>query len=116
MDDDAEAAEAAAAFEPREQIRGELERLDRHAQHQLPRMQRERLVGANLDLAHDLVDVHALAQVDVSEAAVFEHAEPGAQPEIDGTAAKLRLEIDRRRDADLAGREVQTDVTIGEDQ
>src|SRR5262249_12409374 len=113
VDDDAESSEAAAPFESREQVGSELERFDRHAQDELPGMQRERLVGADLDFAHDLIDVHAFAQVDVGEAAVLEHTKLGAEPEIDRAAAELRVQIDHRRDAYFAVFEVRSDVAIG---
>src|SRR5262249_40998955 len=107
--DDPEAAEAAAAFEAGEEIPRQLQRLDRHAEHELPGMQREGLIGSDLDLAHDLVDVDAFAEVDVREAAMLEHAELRAEPEVDGAAAELRLEVDGRRDANLARVDVLAD-------
>src|SRR5262249_30205768 len=116
VDDDAQPAEAAAAFEAREQIRGKLQRFDRHAEHELAGMERERLLRANLDLAHDLVDVDALAKIDICEAAVLEHAKLRTEPEVHRAAAKLRLEVDGRRDADLSFVDVLPDVAVGENQ
>jgi hypothetical protein len=116
VDDDPEAAQAAAAFEPGEQVRRELEGFDRHPEHELARVERERFLGADLHFPHDFVDVHAFPEVDVREAAVLEDPESGAEPEVDGAAAQLRVEIDGGRDADLARGQVQSDVTVGENQ
>src|SRR6185436_199960 len=116
MDDDAEAAEAAAAFEAGEQIGRELERLDRHAEHELARMEGKGFVRPDLHLAHDLVHVHALPQVDEGEAAVLEDAELGAEAEVHRAASKLGREIEGRRNADLSRFEMLFDVAIGQDQ
>ena len=89
VDDDAEAAEAAAAFEAGEQIGRELERLDRHSEHQLARMERKGFVRPDLDLAHDLVHVDALPQIDEREAAVLEDAELRAETEVHRAASEL---------------------------
>jgi hypothetical protein len=45
---------------------------------------------------------------------VFEHTELRAKAEVDRTAAELRVQIDRRSDADFALLEVRADVAVGE--
>ena len=79
-------------------------------------MQRERLVGADLDFPHDFVDVDALAKMMYAKRLCSKTR--NFVPSLKSTEQlpSCVFRIDGRRDSDFARVEVLADVAVGENQ
>src|SRR5580693_6419368 len=89
MYDDADTSQAGTALESAQDIRIQLQRFQRHGQHEIAWLQHELLTRRHLDGAHDVLQAGAVAQIDVRVAAVFENVKLVTQPEVYRTATEL---------------------------
>src|SRR3954447_7552622 len=111
VDQQAEAAEARPSFQPRHDVVRELHPLQRPAEHELARVEDERLLVRDRE---QLGEVGLrLARVDEGVAVVAEDAERAVEVEVD----RRRLEIRRviRVDPHAARLELRSDVAVRED-
>lgn len=114
VDDDADAAEAGAAFEAAENVVGQVEGLHGYSEDEVAGLENKGLGFLDNDGAHHSLDGELVARVDEGKAAVFKDAELVTEPEINGTAPKVVLRK-RRIYIDLAFGDVTPDIDIGKD-
>jgi hypothetical protein len=112
MDQEAQPAERALSFEPRDEVVGEGDPLERRSQHELARMEDERLAVV---LDHDFLCEVLLGLADVDEcvARVVEDAKVAVDTNID--ARRLQKSGVVRVDTDAAFVEETLDRPVGED-
>ena len=111
VDQEAEPAQARLALEAADQVVGELHVLERLPEHELARVEDERLLAV-LDL-HQLGEVvHRLAHVDVGVAGVVEDAEAAVHAHVD--AGRLDEPLVERVDDDPSGLDLRTDRAVAE--
>jgi hypothetical protein len=111
VDEQTEAAERALAFEPRHQVVGQRHPLERRSEHELTRVEDERLVVADLDLFGQLL--LRLLDVDERVARVVEHAEVAVDADVHARRLEERRVI--RVDRDAAFADEALDGAIGKD-
>jgi len=114
VDDDADPAEARAAFQAPEDVVIQLQRFLGDGEREFARLKNERFAWRDDDGTHQILNRGAILEIDEGVAAVFEDAELAAQAEIDGAASEL-LGRQRGRDFDFSFLDVAPDVDIGED-
>ena len=90
VDEEAEPAKTALSLEPRHEIVGQRDALERGAEHELAGVEDERAVVADLDQLGEILLV--LLRVDVGRGVVAEHAEVAVDVQVD----RRRLDARRR--------------------
>ncbi len=109
--DEAEPCERALALEPRDDVIGQGDALERRAEHELTGVEDERLV---IGLVDDVREVRLdLVRVDGEMAVVREHPEGRPEPHVE--ARRLDRILIERIDADTALREGGADGAVGQD-
>ena len=111
MDEEPQPTEGAASLEARDEIVGQLDPFQRLAQHELARVQDERVVAVD---RHQVRQVGlGCAHVDVRVAVVAEHAEVGIQVQVDRRRLKARRIV--RVDAHAARLKLGADIAVRQD-
>ena len=98
------------ALQPAGEVVGQRDDLERRAEHELARVQHERLVAVRLDQRGQVVLLHR--RVDVGVPGVVEDPEVAVQPDVDARRLdQLRVE---RVDAEAARVDLGRDVAVGQ--